>query len=91
MTIQYLTADEILSRLVAARASRRFQEFHRDIESRTGMQISRPHLANILAGRRSPNAVVLRYLGAVAVERETVYQITNKAMAKIKRNGRVAR
>jgi transcriptional regulator with XRE-family HTH domain len=81
---EYPTIGDIQKRLVARRSRRKLSVFHAEVERMTGMRISKPHLANILSGKRQPNEIVMRYLGGT-VEKRVVYQINSAGKRKGKR------
>lgn len=80
MVTQFLTESEVVVRLRERRRPfKTFKAFWQDVRRVTGMEISYPHLFNILKGKqeggdngRSPNECVLRYLGGSAAN---VYQV----------------
>jgi hypothetical protein len=99
MSPDYLTSDQIVETLKARKGTMPVEQFRREIEAKTGMEISYSHLVNILRWDsrtkrgRAPNECVLNFIGSST---ESLYQIEKtvtmvrkgKGMGKGKRNGR---
>jgi hypothetical protein len=63
-----ITDATIVAAFTARRGLSSRRKFWQDVMAATGMKISYSHFVNILKGRRSPNEVVLRYMGLEKVE-----------------------